>query len=66
MLYTNQEITKRKNIEIKLKNSLNIIIYIILIIIMTYNISLIIQSVLNPNKTPSFLGIKTYIRKIKD
>ena len=66
MLYTNQEITKRKNIEIKLKNSLNIYIYIILIIIMTYNISLIIQSVLNPNETPSFLGIKTYIRKIKD
>ncbi len=61
MLYTNQEITKRKNIEIKLKNILNIIIYIILIIIMTYNISLIIQSVLNPNKTPSFLGIKTYV-----
>lgn len=61
MLYTNQEISKRKNIEIKLKNSLNIIIYIIMIIIMTYNISLIIQSVLNPNKTPSFLGIKTYV-----
>ena len=61
MLYTNREIFKRKNIEIKLKNSLNIIIYIILIIIMTYNISLIIQSVLNPNKTPSFLGIKTYV-----
>ena len=61
MLYTNQEISKRKNIEIKLKNSLNIIIYIILIVIMTYNVSLIIQSVLNPNKTPSFLGIKTYV-----
>lgn len=61
MLYTNQEISKRKNIEIKLKNILNIIIYIILTIIMAYNISLIIQSVLKPNKTPSFLGIKTYV-----
>lgn len=61
MLYTNQEISKRKTIEIKLKNILNIIIYIILTIIMAYNISLIIQSILKPNKTPSFLGIKTYV-----
>ena len=28
---------------------------------MAYNISLIIQSILKPNKTPSFLGIKTYV-----
>ena len=58
MLYTNEKIAKRKNIEIKLKNFLNITIYIVLITIMTYNISLIFQSMLNPNKTPSFLGIK--------
>lgn len=61
MLYTNEKIAKRKNIEIKLKNFLNITIYIVLITIMTYNISLIFQSMLNPNKTPSFLGIKTYV-----
>ena len=61
MLYTNQEITKRKNIEIKIKNKFNIFIYIILIIIMLYNISLIIQSIFYPNRTPSFLGIKTYV-----
>lgn len=61
MLYTSQEISKRKNIEIKTKKILNFIIYFILIIIMTYNISLIFQSILNPNKTPSFLGIKTYV-----
>lgn len=61
MLYTSQEISKRKNIEIKTKKIWNFIIYFILIIIMTYNISLIFQSILNPNKTPSFLGIKTYV-----
>lgn len=61
MLYTNQEIAKRKNIEIKIKNSFNVLIYIILISIMSYNISLIFQSIFCPNKTPSFLGIKTYV-----
>ncbi len=61
MLYTNQEIAKRKNIEIKIKNSFNVLIYIILISIMSYNISLILQSIFCPNKTPSFLGIKTYV-----
>lgn len=61
MLYTNQEINKRRNIEIRIKNKFNIFIYIILIIIMLYNISLIIQSIFYPNRTPSFLGIKTYV-----
>ena len=32
-----------------------------LIIILIYNIIIIIKSLVNPNKTPSFLGIKTYI-----
>lgn len=61
MLYTNQEIEKRKNIENRIKKSINIIIDIILIIIMLYNISLIAQSILRPDKTPNFLGIKTYV-----
>ena len=61
MLYTNQEITKRKNIENRVNKGINIVIYSILIIIMTYNISLIMQSILKPDKTPSFLGIKTYV-----
>ena len=61
MLYTNQEIMKRKNIENRVNKGINIVIYSILIIIMTYNISLITQSILKPDKTPSFLGIKTYV-----
>ena len=61
MLYTNQEISKRRNREIKTKNAVYIIIYCILTIMMAYNISLIIQSVVSPNKTPSFFGIKTYV-----
>lgn len=61
MLYTNKEIAKRKNIEIKIKNSFNVLIYIILISIMSYNISLIFQSIICPNRTPSFFGIKTYV-----
>ena len=61
MLYTNQEIMKRKNIENRVNKGINIVIYSILIIIMTYNILLITQSILKPDKTPSFLGIKTYV-----
>ena len=61
MLYTNQEITKRKNIETRIKKIINIIINLILIVVMLYNISLIMQSILRPNQTPSFLGIKTYV-----
>ena len=61
MLYTNQEINKRKNREIKIKNIIYVIMYCFLVIIMTYNISLIMQSLINLNKTPSFFGIKTYV-----
>ncbi len=61
MLYTNEEISKRKKRSIKIKKIVTIIIYVILIPILIYNISLIVQSLYNPNKTPSFFGIKTYI-----
>lgn len=61
MLYTNQEINKRKNRETKIKNIVNIIINIMLVIVMTYNISLIIQKIIYKDRTPSFLGIKTYV-----
>ncbi len=61
MLYTNQEITKRKNIEIKLKRIVDILVYIIFIPILLYNIILIIKAIENPKETPSFLGIKTYV-----
>lgn len=61
MFYNNKEITKRKNVEIKIKNTLNIAMYIILIILISYNILIIAQSILFPNKTPSFFGVKTYV-----
>lgn len=61
MLYTDQEINKRLKIENRIRNILYGIMYAVLIIIMVYNISLIAQSILKPNKTPSFLGVKTYV-----
>jgi signal peptidase len=61
MLYDNNSIKRRKNIENKIKNIINNIIYIILIPILIYNVSLIVQAINNPNKTPSFLGTKTYV-----
>lgn len=61
MLYTNQEINRRKKREEKIKNIVNIIISIMLVIVMTYNISLIIQKIIYKEKTPSFIGIKTYV-----
>lgn len=61
MLYTNAEIQKRKIREEKIKKIITNIIYIILVPVLIYNFSLIFQSIINPNKTPSFLGIKTYV-----
>lgn len=42
-------------------NKLYVIVYVILLIFLIYNVSLIVQSFVYPNKTPSFLGIKTYV-----
>lgn len=61
MLYTSDAIKTRKNKENKFKKNINIIIYIFLLPILIYNLSLIIQSVLKPYETPNFLGIKTYV-----
>lgn len=61
MLYTNEAIKTRKRKQEKLKKVFNSIIYIILLPILIYNIFIIAQAVINPNKTPNFLGIKTYI-----
>lgn len=38
----------------------SIVLFILLALLLVYNIALISQSVINPSKTPSFLGIKTY------
>lgn len=61
MLYTNEEIEKRRKSEIKWKKIRAIAMYIILIPMMIYNITLIIQAIVKPSETPSFLGIKTYV-----
>jgi len=61
MLYTDEEIKKKKAKITKIKNIINVAVYIILIPLLIYNTSLIIQAIINPNKTPSFLGIKTYV-----
>ena len=60
-LYTNEEIKRRKNKEIKRKRIVSICVYIILIPILIYNINLIIKAIINPNETPSFFRIKTYV-----
>ena len=60
-LYTNEEIKRRKNKEIKRKRIVSICVYIILIPILIYNINLIIKAIIKPNETPSFFGIKTYV-----
>jgi len=39
---------------------LSIVLFVLLALLLVYNIALISQSVINPSKTPSFLGIKTY------
>ncbi|MBR6034365.1 MAG: signal peptidase I [Clostridia bacterium] len=60
MLYTEEAIKNRRNKAQLIRKTISIIIYILLTPLLVYNISLIAQAVTNPNKTPSFLGIKTY------
>lgn len=60
MLYTEDAITMRMKKEQRNRKIISIIAYILLIPLLIYNISLIAQAVVNPNKMPSFLGIKTY------
>lgn len=43
------------------KKILSVIVFLILIVILTYNTIIIVKSFIEPNKTPNFLGIKTYI-----
>ena len=61
MLYTNEAIQKRQKRERIFRKIITIIAYIIIIPLIIYNISLIVQSIMNPNKTPDFFGIKTYV-----
>lgn len=61
MLYTEEEIKKRQKRSERIKNIVSILAYCMLIPLLAYNISLMIQAVTVPNKTPSFFGIKTYV-----
>lgn len=61
MLYTDEAIKRRKRKMSKIKKVLIAVVYITLLPLFVYNISLIAQAIINPNKTPSFLGIKTYV-----
>lgn len=45
----------------KIKEILIIPFFIFLFSLLTYNIVLISQSIITPDKTPSFFGIKTYV-----
>ena len=61
MLYTNEAIKKINKIDKKIRGTINLILYIILIPILIYNITLIVKAVINTDETPTFLGIKTYV-----
>ena len=61
MKFTDDEILKNKIKQYKRKKNIATIAYIIIIPIILYNVSLIIQSIVKPNKTPSFFGIKTFV-----
>ena len=52
MQYTEDAIIKRKEKVLKVKKSLKRFVYILLIPLLIYNISLIIQAVVKPNETP--------------
>ncbi len=61
MLYTNEAIVKRKAKSKRIMNRLQLMVYIIVIPLIVYNISLILQAIISPDKTPDFLGYKTYV-----
>ena len=61
MRYTN-DIIKKKSEKIDKRNKLiKLIIYIMIIPIIFYNISLIFFSIINKSETPNFFGIKTFV-----
>ncbi len=61
MLYTDEVIKERKNKITSIKKKISTTVYIILLPLLIYNISLIFIAFLNPNKTPGFMGYKTYV-----
>ena len=61
MQYTEEAIKIMKDKVKTIKKILKTIIYIFLIPLLIYNISLIVQAVIKPNETPAFFGIKMYV-----
>ena len=61
MLYTDEAIRKRIKKRKLVSGIITTIVYIIVIPLLVYNVSLIAQSLIKSNETPSFLGIKTYV-----
>ena len=61
MLYTNEEINKKIAKIQRTRKIISIIAYVILVPLLVYNLSLIFQALINPDRTPSFFGIKTYV-----
>lgn len=61
MLYTEDAIIKRKEKNAKRKKIIVTIIYILLLPLLIYNVTLIFKSIIKPNKTPDFFGYKTYV-----
>lgn len=60
MLYTAENIQKKKQRVNKIKRYIDIVMYVILIPLLIYNSLLIIQAIIMPEKTFSFLGMKAY------
>lgn len=44
-----------------LKKIFRVFVCVILTVVLFYNATIIVKTILNPNQTPSFLGFKTYI-----
>ena len=61
MRYTNDVINKKIKDGNRRKIIFRIVIYILIIPIIIYNISLIVFSIINKNETPCFFGIKTFV-----
>ncbi len=61
MDYTQQAVNDRRAKREKYRKVRRIITYIIIIPLLLYNIVLILQAVIKPQKTPSIFGIKTYV-----
>ena len=61
MQYTEEAIKNRKNKIENIKKKINTLICIILDPLLIYNVSLLIQAIIEPNKTPALFGIKMYV-----